>query len=683
MVVVGQLPYAPTGRVRSVRNTASGRGSRADWAAGWAGEWSASLERFLGRPSEPRPKERAAPSTRKKPGPPQCAPSPVVGRLDHRLRDKSPTLRFTGSALRRKGTLAVAGRYQASNTRFQQDVAIDGRVLGTGMNGDVVLATNRTTGASCAVKSFSKLRLSREKRVTQDGRVTSMKEDLRAEVEVYLSLDHPHVARLEQVYETDNDLHLVMEYLQGGELFDKVEQLGRFGEDQAAETVRQLCSAVAYMHAMRITHRDLKPENFVYDRPGSRHLKLIDFGFSKHLEAGEDTLSRTCGTLRYMAPEIFAHAYTEKADVWSLGIIAFTLLCGAPPWLGSDEEAIVSIRAGRPYYWPRRWDPLSSDTKEFVKALLVQDPSRRPSAAGALGLPWIRNRCAASPLPDQALIANFRRYVRRPAMQRVCLFVGACGMRHSLPQAKVDFVREQFRALDLTYSGAPTFEDFRTALAKVGVDWDEAAALFHGMDLNGDDALAYTEFIAAASNNFPEEETLRITFNRFDTEGQGFITAGDVRAVLGEAIEGTGGAEEFVEEADSSGDGAVSFADFFAYANKAHKAAQLPPVAPLANGNESTVASSHASSDDVRHGHASNRSRSSSTAEVWMSWSDGSPELMQRVREVEPMALPPSAVQEEEEDERGAADRDASEVESPPQSPKRWGFAGLARAASS
>merc|ERR1712046_329639 len=117
---------------------------------------------------------------------------------------------------------------------------------------------------------------------------------------------------------------------------------------------------VAYLHYKRVVHCDLKPENFVYKHKGSDELKLIDFGLSQRLPEDGRPLTKMNGPLHYVAPEVIAQAYDEKADVWSTGIILYTMLCGVMPWRGSNARVIQRIRAGEPSFDALAWPTLSA-----------------------------------------------------------------------------------------------------------------------------------------------------------------------------------------------------------------------------------------------------------------------------------------------------------------------------------
>merc|ERR1711971_78557 len=156
-------------------------------------------------------------------------------------------------------------------------------------------------------------------------------EGMRKEVDVLMRMDHPHIVSLLDVYEEEGSLNLVMECLEGDDLCDKYNEVGRFSEEEAAHAMWQMMLAVHYVHLQGVVHRDVKLEHFMYETKDSKHLKLIDFGLSDRWEETESLMDKTVCTLGWVAPEVLKKCYTNKADVWGLGCIAFTLLLGYAP----------------------------------------------------------------------------------------------------------------------------------------------------------------------------------------------------------------------------------------------------------------------------------------------------------------------------------------------------------------
>lgn len=448
----------------------------------------------------------------------------------------------------RRGHLAVAGRYSTTRT-LESEVIVEPTILGKGISTDVHSARHHKSSRLFAVKTLSKEDLS-------DGALA----ELRSEIECYLTLDHPHIATLEQVYETENDVHFLMENCEGQELFERLSQRGMYTETEAAHAMRQICVAVSYMHSRAMVHRDLKLENFLYEKKDGKHIKLIDFGFARRWD-GKANMSWVCGTVNYMAPEVMARSYTEKVDMWSLGVVLYMLLCGFAPWHPSTEKKLEMIRTAKPYYSPTRFDPLSSDVKKLIKSLMAKDPSMRPSATDVLRSPWLSSFNAPKLSLDSTVLQSFREFKQVSPVRRTCLAMAVW----SLPSGEHERLRDHFVALCSENCGAITLTEFVRALASSGIEGSEAEDMFQNLDQDGDGEIAYTEFLAGAmaSENL-EVDTLHLTFNRFDADGNGEIGAGDLRKVLGKKFKGHG-VSELITEADQSGESTVSFEDFCSF----------------------------------------------------------------------------------------------------------------------
>lgn len=203
------------------------------------------------------------------------------------LLSSDPVVEVEEVLARRRNRALVTGRYTITR-RLDDDYIFDGKIVGSGMNGPVRLATGKGDARKYAIKSFNKNGLSSQKRA-----------ELKNESEVYLTLDHPQVAKLEMIYETQEEVHLVMEYMAGGELYRRLSSKKCYSEADAACCIRQVLLAVAYLHAQGVVHRDLKLENFLYETEDSDHLKLIDFGFAKFWN--QDAGCKDVASLRFFA----------------------------------------------------------------------------------------------------------------------------------------------------------------------------------------------------------------------------------------------------------------------------------------------------------------------------------------------------------------------------------------------
>lgn len=243
-------------------------------------------------------------------------------------------------------------------------------------------AVRRRDGKALAVKTLY-----------EKGNQEFRREDAEAEMLIHMSLHHPKVVALEGVYESDESIHLVMEALEGGDLFDYLQRRGRLSEAEAAAILRELLGALAYLHREGVVHRDVKLENCVFAEPGQpSSLKLLDFGLAERL--GPEALSEQLGTIWYMAPEVFSGSYDESADLWSLGILAYTLLCGHFPWRGTEDEARAAIVSGEGLFFSRSFRSRSPEVQHFVRSLLEPVPQKRLSAEQALQHPWLATSVA-------------------------------------------------------------------------------------------------------------------------------------------------------------------------------------------------------------------------------------------------------------------------------------------------
>ncbi|XP_026065180.1 calcium/calmodulin-dependent protein kinase type 1D-like [Carassius auratus] len=268
-------------------------------------------------------------------------------------------------------------------------------VLGTGAFSEVVLAEERSTGKMFAVKCIPKKALK--------GKESSIEN----EIAVLRKIKHENIVALEDICESPNHLYLIMQLVSGGELFDRIVEKGFYTEKDASTLIRQVLDAVNYLHSMGIVHRDLKPENLLYFNPqDASKIMISDFGLSK-MEGTGDVMSTACGTPGYVAPEVLAQKpYSKAVDCWSIGVIAYILLCGYPPFYDENDSKLFEqiLKADYEFDAPY-WDDISDSAKNFIGCLMEKDPSKRYTCEQALRHPWIAG--------DTALCKNIHESVSR------------------------------------------------------------------------------------------------------------------------------------------------------------------------------------------------------------------------------------------------------------------------------
>ncbi|KAG0314609.1 hypothetical protein BGZ99_007964 [Dissophora globulifera] len=253
-------------------------------------------------------------------------------------------------------------------------------VLGVGTFATVKEIVLKETGKSYALKIILKK--------TLQGKSAM----LDTEISVLSKVRHPNCVSLLELFETEDAVYLVTDLAQGGELFDQLLKKGFYGESDAARLVHQILMGVEYLHTMGVVHRDLKPENLLFkDKSENSRLMITDFGLSKVLTGGNDVLMTACGTPGYVAPEVLEQiGHGKPVDMWSVGVIAYTLLCGYTPFWGEDQPSLFeSIMSGEYEYEQEYWKDISQLAKSFIDTLLVP-AEQRPTATHALSHPWFR-----------------------------------------------------------------------------------------------------------------------------------------------------------------------------------------------------------------------------------------------------------------------------------------------------
>ena len=283
---------------------------------------------------------------------------------------------------------AMSIGWRLTNGDIKTVYYVDTQVLGSGRYGFVRKCINRSTGHRCAVKSIRKNNLE-----VKPGAIAS-------EIMLLQAMRHRFITQLVDVYEDAEFVHIVTDLCTGGELYDKIiEKLssGRvkhgtfcFDEGEAASIINQILNAVSYMHSKNVVHRDLKPENILFETNDENSpIKIIDFGLAR-VHTGHTAMNDLVGTPYYIAPEVLRRNYNKSCDLWSVGVIAYILLCGYPPFNGRDNnETHRLILKGLFRYPSEEWDGVSREARDFICRLLKMDPNTRMTTEQALRHPWI------------------------------------------------------------------------------------------------------------------------------------------------------------------------------------------------------------------------------------------------------------------------------------------------------
>ncbi|XP_073965907.1 serine/threonine-protein kinase MARK2-like isoform X4 [Choristoneura fumiferana] len=358
---------------------------------------------------------------RAEPPSPRTPTSPISPRAS--IQSASESSAGAGGGGSATGSVRVSSRSRTSEEPHIGKYKLL-KTIGKGNFAKVKLAKHVPTGKEVAIKIIDKTQLN-----------PGSLQKLFREVRIMKMLDHPNIVKLFQVIETEKTLYLVMEYASGGEVFDYLVLHGRMKEKEARAKFRQIVSAVQYCHQKRIIHRDLKAENLLLD--GEMNIKIADFGFSNEFTPGAK-LDTFCGSPPYAAPELFQGKKYDgpEVDVWSLGVILYTLVSGSLPFDGSTlrelRERVLRGKYRIPFY-------MSTDCENLLKKFLVLNPGKRASLETIMRDKWMNTGYEEDELrPFVEPQQDYKDHKRIEAL--VCLGYNRQEIEYSLAEAKYDDV---------------------------------------------------------------------------------------------------------------------------------------------------------------------------------------------------------------------------------------------------
>eukprot|EP00976_Prorocentrum_cordatum_P097598 1191054-Prorocentrum_minimum.AAC.7 len=473
----------------------------------------------------------------------------------------------------------MASRTRLSASVLRQDVDdlhdnyTLGKELGRGQFGVTYLATHNTTGIKYACKVISK-----KKMVTKEDA-----EDVEREVAIMYHLaGHPNVVKLLGAYEDKHNVQLVMELCEGGELFDRIVEKGHYTEKSASTMFRTLLKVVAQCHALGVMHRDLKPENFLLSSTKEDAVcKATDFGLSMFFTPGQH-FTDVVGSAYYVAPEVLRRNYGPSADIWSVGVILYILLCGVPPfWAETEQDIYRAVLQGTYDLRSDPWNKISDGAKDCVRRLLKQDPNERMTALEALNHPWVREGGIAKENPiEDTVLRRLRKFNQMTKFKKMALKVIAS----NLTDHEIRGLQEMFKGFDKDNSGTITYQELSEGLKNLSLSEgsstiqgtkmkpSEIKNLLDGIDQDQDGTISYEEFITATIhlNKLESNEHLFRAFQTFDKDGNGNISEEELKTALMES--GIPMKDEEVKamiaDADKNKDGLINYEEFQAMMRK-------------------------------------------------------------------------------------------------------------------
>lgn len=432
--------------------------------------------------------------------------------------------------------------------------------LGEGAFGSVDKVKNKDTGFVRAMKKVSK------------KNTTTTEAEILNEIEMLKKLDHLNLVKIYEFYSTKDDYFIVTDFCKGGELFDKIQDCAPFGEKQAAYIIYQLLSAVHFCHSSNIIHRDLKPENILIEQVKENDfldIKVIDFGTAKIFDKGKSE-KRRIGSSYYMAPEVLKKNYSEKCDIWSVGVILYILLTKYPPFNGkNDEEIYEAIKLGEYDIESPPFDKISKQAKNLIQKLLEKNPTERLSAEQALKHDWF-NRTKTKELLFSTAKKNIKKmlntlctYKSNYKLQQVAIAF----IVHNISQTEeVKRIFSAFQLIDENGDGRITKDELRKGLQiydpSITAPDEEVEKIFKIIDTDNNGYLEFEEFarVIIDKKKLLTNEIIKFTFNFFDKDGSGEITLEELQDIFGKNNEEA--IRELVNEVDTDKNGRIDFDEF-------------------------------------------------------------------------------------------------------------------------
>lgn len=423
--------------------------------------------------------------------------------------------------------------------------------IGEGSYGLVIKVKPKLTDEIRAMKIISKQNI-----------IFGVKEsDILTEIKILKSLDHPNIIKIFEFFKDENFYYIINEYCEEGDLLTKLDLQANknFNEKTACNIMKQILSAVGYLHSRKIIHGDLKLENILVDKSPYKSgnyksltssnlsyekcdlfdIKLIDFGCSK-IFSKEFDMTDIIGSACYLAPEVLKNDFNESCDIWSCGVILYVLLSGKMPFTGeSEEEILENVSKGQVDLSHKEFLKVSLEAKDLICKLLTYNPKERPNARSALRHPWFKTNSEKFNIKEiknvaQALENLLSFSAERKFQQAVITYI-----THNLIKSEeVNNLRRIFECIDRDFDGRINKSDVKHAFLEVfgrKLEDYQIELMMKNIDHDNSGFIEYEEFLRATISRdlIFNEENLKMGFNLFDIDCNGYISAEEINKTIG------------------------------------------------------------------------------------------------------------------------------------------------------
>ena len=404
------------------------------------------------------------------------------------------------------------------------------------------------------------------------------------EIEILKYLEHPNIMKIYECFNDKDNVYIVSEYCDEGDLLGKMEKLGSLNEIVVKQLMFQILNAIAYLHANRIFHGDIKLENVMLYKTSMKKIKrfsrinkdlnknkelqedieksfvkktfvskrsfnyiedmkdyevkLIDFGCSKYLVKKKDNkLSGIVGTSIYCSPEVIDNLYDEKSDEWSCGVLMYIMLCGEPPFQGENEEDIfASIKNGKYSFNKDQFSNVSENCKDLIRRLLNPNKSKRIKASEALKHKFFKDNYDSNIINkiDKNLLKKILEVRKLPSKFHELIEAYLCF--NFIKKDEEKQLTEAFRAFDHKGKNRLSYNDFRKTFEENGVDIskEKIFKIIDIIDSDGNNLIEYQEFLRAMCDKkeLYSDKNLESVFNSIDKDKKGYINMDDIKKFI-------------------------------------------------------------------------------------------------------------------------------------------------------
>ncbi|CAG9326758.1 unnamed protein product [Blepharisma stoltei] len=433
--------------------------------------------------------------------------------------------------------------------------------LGTGPYGEVRKCIHKPTDTIRAVKILNKHTLPKNF-MRQEGVIN--------QIRILKTLDHPNIMRVYEFFEDNSSYFVVEEYYPGVDLLTAVEKVKKYNEPQVREIMKQLFSAISYLHCKKVVHRDLKPENIILEENKNSEalsIKVIDFDSATFFNR-EKPMKGLFGTVYYIAPEVINSTYDEKCDIWSLGVIMYILLSGRAPFFGLSEFSILKkVKQGEFSFEGQLWENISESAKDLIRKMLTKDPSQRISANDAYNHSWIQNPSAPQPplAKNPFIIPRIKRHHSHPKLKDA---VKSFIISQILKRDDLKSLESAFIEMDLDGNGTISKYELESHLRNFMDDdsaKQEANLILSNEKLLDHEYLSYSDFLNLVTDQHIvfSKENLQKTFKIIDRDHNGKISSQDLeKFILEDEKLDKESLDKITHEMDPENKGEIEFAEF-------------------------------------------------------------------------------------------------------------------------